>query len=326
MLAEIVLPAGTERVYFRDMPDLFAKAAYPDIPENTPRKIVAIRKYPLTEFARNLCGLGRCWLPLDEDDISALERGCWKTLSQIDLRRRPITEEEWQAYEKAFQTEPTTRDWELRGEFQDYSANGVLQVCTAKNWEEKIRLAVDLEQVIPICPGLGREPRASKHRLPDCYLLFREFIDFAALHDFGVQFADGSHEREEPSAPAEPKPENDATQADAAIDSEEAAGQPRTAIGKLAIEAARQIKQETKRAASVKAVMTLLQEWATNGTKPETLIRPALEKRGVMWRTIKGTEKLFDEEACSKCLERWAAPKKAKKADRRQTVGTRGRY
>lgn len=80
--------------------------------------------------------------------------------------------------------------------------------------------------------------------------------------------------------------------------------QPNTANGKLAVMAAWQIECETGRVANAKAVIARLQAWADEGIKPDTLIRSDKAKRGVWWNTGKG-EKLYDLEACTKCLDAW---------------------
>jgi hypothetical protein len=80
---------------------------------------------------------------------------------------------------------------------------------------------------------------------------------------------------------------------------------PNVAVGKLAIKAAWQIECESKRVATAKAVIALLQEWADAGSVPETLICSDKPKHGVKWRTSKGAEKPYDVEACGKALKSW---------------------
>ncbi len=80
---------------------------------------------------------------------------------------------------------------------------------------------------------------------------------------------------------------------------------PKVACGKLAIQAAWEIEQETGRAAPCADVMAKLQQWATDGTYPETLKRPVKEKRAVEWLTQDGTAKIYDTEACGKALKTW---------------------
>jgi len=81
--------------------------------------------------------------------------------------------------------------------------------------------------------------------------------------------------------------------------------EPRVASRKMAIKAAWQIERKTGRAALAKDVITLLQEWACEGKESDTLIKSSEEKRGVIWRTNNGEERLFDVDACGKALESW---------------------
>ncbi|WP_151635995.1 hypothetical protein [Noviherbaspirillum aerium] len=80
---------------------------------------------------------------------------------------------------------------------------------------------------------------------------------------------------------------------------------PRVANRKLAIKAAWTIESITKRVASTKDVMQLLQTWADSGAEPEVLIKSDRPKKAVIWRTGKGKQKLFDVFACEKALEAW---------------------
>lgn len=77
---------------------------------------------------------------------------------------------------------------------------------------------------------------------------------------------------------------------------------PRTAIGKLAIKAARQIELETDKRATAKQVIEKLQAWIE--TEPELI---ETIPHGVKWTTTKGKQKPFDVEACAKALEIWQA-------------------
>lgn len=80
---------------------------------------------------------------------------------------------------------------------------------------------------------------------------------------------------------------------------------PRTAMGKLAIEAAWQSELRTKRAATAKQVMKLLQEWADDGKEPENLLKSDKQNNAVIWITGKRVSKIFGIEACGKALETW---------------------
>jgi hypothetical protein len=80
---------------------------------------------------------------------------------------------------------------------------------------------------------------------------------------------------------------------------------PKVASRKMAIKAAWQIELQNKRAASAKEVMSLLQSWADEGTEPDVLINSDRGKKGVLWRTAKGKENIFDIDACEKALKTW---------------------
>lgn len=75
---------------------------------------------------------------------------------------------------------------------------------------------------------------------------------------------------------------------------------PHTAIGKLAINAAWQIEQDTGKQATAKQVIEKLQDWVK--TEPELIDTIA---HGVIWVTIKGKDKPYDKEACMKTLASW---------------------
>lgn len=80
---------------------------------------------------------------------------------------------------------------------------------------------------------------------------------------------------------------------------------PRTAVGKLALKAAWEIERKQKHAATAKETMALLQQWAKEGLHSETLMSADEKNRGVNWLTMRGGEKLYDEETLSKTLSSW---------------------
>lgn len=80
---------------------------------------------------------------------------------------------------------------------------------------------------------------------------------------------------------------------------------PRIGIGKLAIEAAWRIEQETGRGATVKDVMQQLHAWGNNGDKPDVILKSEKSTSGVQWRTTAGKLKTYDAEACGKALGTW---------------------
>jgi len=77
---------------------------------------------------------------------------------------------------------------------------------------------------------------------------------------------------------------------------------PRTAIGKLAIEAAWEIERTAGRKASASEVIKRLQEWVTS-KRSEDLIE--IISHGVKWMTNKLKIKPYDIEACQKTLITW---------------------
>lgn len=85
---------------------------------------------------------------------------------------------------------------------------------------------------------------------------------------------------------------------------------PPRAAGKLAIKAAWQIECKTKRRASAKEVLALLQKWADAGEEPAVLVKSLPEKRAVQWLTTKGKHLEYTLEACEKTLEKWAESRK----------------
>ncbi len=77
---------------------------------------------------------------------------------------------------------------------------------------------------------------------------------------------------------------------------------PKTAIGKLAVEAAWEIERETVKIASALAVMERLRAWVE---KREGDCLTGKTKHGVTWMTTKFVEKTYDLEACRKTLKTW---------------------
>jgi hypothetical protein len=90
-----------------------------------------------------------------------------------------------------------------------------------------------------------------------------------------------------------------------AVDSPIPGKLPNISVGKLAIEVAWLLEQETHRAATAQEVMKQLQAWADDGSKPEVLLKSAKAKHGVEWRTKGGKPKIYDSEACGKALATW---------------------
>jgi hypothetical protein len=95
------------------------------------------------------------------------------------------------------------------------------------------------------------------------------------------------------------------TDSQSAVNKETIEKLPSNAIGKLAVKAAKEIEAKEERKATDNEVMSLLQNWADNGTEPATLKESKKINRAVIWITNKGTAKEYSMEACQKTLESW---------------------
>ncbi|TCW28645.1 hypothetical protein [Gulbenkiania mobilis] len=84
--------------------------------------------------------------------------------------------------------------------------------------------------------------------------------------------------------------------------------QPKTSVGKIAVEVAWRIEQGTGRKADAASVMEELNRMASNGDRPDILIEPGV--RYVWWLTSKETKKRYTLDACGKALQSWNAGRK----------------
>lgn len=80
---------------------------------------------------------------------------------------------------------------------------------------------------------------------------------------------------------------------------------PHTLVGKLAVQAAFEIEQETSKRAAATDVLIRLQRWAELGEVPDVLITPEYQKRAVVWQTVDATRKDYTLDACRKTLGKW---------------------
>lgn len=124
MLATIVLPPGTDRVYVRDIPRLFANAIHPPIPEDTPRVLSYLQKEATKkELAWQWCGRGGNFpISLTASDLEALNSGVWAALPPLGLQpengegppklKTILLQSEWEPYRAAFDTAPP-EGWKL---------------------------------------------------------------------------------------------------------------------------------------------------------------------------------------------------------------------
>lgn len=124
MLPTIVLPPGTERVRLGDIPQLFAEAIHPPVPEDTPRVLSFLQKEATTrEQADHWCGYGNNFpISLTLIDLEALNGGVWAKLPPLVLLperddgptklKTFMTEPEWEPYRLAFEAKPP-EGWRL---------------------------------------------------------------------------------------------------------------------------------------------------------------------------------------------------------------------
>lgn len=113
MFAEIVLPAGKNRITIGEIPALFAEAIYPALAEVAERQITELKKYPLNaKNKREWCGAsdGHAFpVRLTDADLKALQAGVWAALPRLNL---PLLESAWEPYRAAFESRPPN-GWRL---------------------------------------------------------------------------------------------------------------------------------------------------------------------------------------------------------------------
>lgn len=199
MLAEIVLPAGTDRVTIRGVPELFANAIHPALPDDTPRRITELKKYPLTEeYSRQWCGEGCRPFPvsLTADDMAELSRSAWKLLPPLVL---PIDESDWQPYRDAFEKKPP-KDWRLDELLQNRVLNTrILWHSTVDEYLTEVKQAAMRGHLEPRSSATLRPmPGAMGEQLQDSFVTLENFTSFAARFDVGVMVADATPK---PTAP-----------------------------------------------------------------------------------------------------------------------------
>ena len=213
MLAEIVLPAGTEKVVIRSIPERFADALYPKLPKDTPSQITKLKKYPLTEEnSRHWCGEGSQPFPisLTSDDVAELNRSVWIGLPPLKL---PINEPEWQPYRVALEKKPP-KDWMLKVDL----LNRVLDARiswdrTTEVYLAEVEKAAGLGHLAPRCMATLRpSPAASGELLLDCFVTLENFVSYAARFEIGVRVAEVVSEPQ--AKPVEVKGASESVKAD----------------------------------------------------------------------------------------------------------------
>lgn len=200
MLAEIVLPAGTDKVKVRDISKLFADSLHPAIPEDTPRSITRLMKMPTNdENRRQWCGENMAAFPvsLTDDDMAALHAGAWKHLTPLVL---PISELEWKPYLDTFEKNSPS-DWRLVPLLINPSSDAlILRHVAASDWNDAVRKAALHGHLTPRHPTTFLpQPQAGGEWLLDCFVTVADLAQFAARFDFGVT-SPAAHSEAPPSA------------------------------------------------------------------------------------------------------------------------------
>lgn len=194
MLAEIVLPFGTDRVSIKFIPELFATAIHPELPENVKSFVTSLLKMPLTHSAKlQVCGdVPRAFpVSINEEDETALA-AMWTNLPSLVL---PISESDWGPYWDAYQS--SSRDgwrenWELCPHKNNPSQNKLVLWHNAREeYEKLVRDAAMCGQLIPRSPAtLLPRPDASGEFLLACFVTVPDLTKFAAMFDIGVTVAE----------------------------------------------------------------------------------------------------------------------------------------
>lgn len=192
MLAEIVLPSGTEFVTTRDIPALLAKALNPAAKDEL-RKITQLIK-----IARlGAKGKTAKWFrrPLSDFNWTKLNK-IWADAHLPELVL-PITEEAWQPYAVAFQQKSKRLRWELKplisSPFRDAEE---LRNFAQTNHQEILRTAIASRQLEQLDPAshISRTDYLESGKVP-----VEALTDYVARFKIGVR-VEGQGQ---PDAPAE---------------------------------------------------------------------------------------------------------------------------
>jgi hypothetical protein len=200
MLATIVLPPGTERVTLRDIPDLFANAIHPPLPEGTPRVLSYLQKEALTkELADNWCGFGNNFpINITAIELEALNTSVWAGLPRLELQpennegptklKTMVTEPGWEPYRLAFEGSPP-EDWRLIAVWRNTVLEQWLMSHEAQNqWKQLLEQHAARGDIAPRSPTsyipttgvFGRQ-------LQESFLTVPEFAEFAAKYSVAVK-------------------------------------------------------------------------------------------------------------------------------------------
>ena len=177
MPTEIILPAGTERVTVRKIPELFATAIIPEVPEGAPRQVIELKKMPMTEDnKRQWCGEGTQAFPvrLTAEDMEML----WAGMPPLQL---PIDVGKWQPYADAFALAGVV-DWELRVITEDPAlARLIVWEDTVEKRKKGVRDAVQSGVLTPRSPRTFMpDPEAIGETLQDAFVTVENFREYAA--------------------------------------------------------------------------------------------------------------------------------------------------
>lgn len=177
MPIEIILPAGTERVTVREIPELFATAIIPEVPEGAPRQVIELKKMPMTEDnKRQWCGEGTRAFPvrLTAEDMKML----WAGMPPLRL---PIDVDKWQPYADAFALAGIV-DWELRAPPEDPALARLIVFADAVEKRKKgVRDAVQSGVLTPRSPRTFMpDPEAIGETLQDAFVTVENLREYAA--------------------------------------------------------------------------------------------------------------------------------------------------
>lgn len=197
MLTTINLQAGTERVYLRDVPGLFADALHPELPEGTPRFLSYLQKEATSrELAWQWCGINNNFpVSLTEQDLRELNEGVWRNLPPLKLLSdtgegprklsTPVPEPEWEKYAEAFAASPPN-GWRLIVAWRNTVFEQWLMNYEAREeWKRMVEQQATTGQLTPRSAVSGiPTPQAAGRQFMDAFLTVHEFTEFA--RKFGV--------------------------------------------------------------------------------------------------------------------------------------------
>ena len=192
MLTEIALPEGTLKVRIGDIPKLFADALHPPVSPDTPRRVIELKKFPLTEDAKlSACGdVPRTFsVSLKPEDWSALAQ-IWVGLPNLEL---PIAETHWEPYRKAYESSHDSqwkRTWNLDAALENvHLKSELLRADTEEAYREEIQSAAVRGEIEPVNPNtLLPAPEACGRWLEDCILTIEALKVFAEKRNVGIRF------------------------------------------------------------------------------------------------------------------------------------------